>query len=86
MFELALLERIRESVPLDWAYSHHGLGLALAALAKRTGEAATPKEAIAAMANAAEIYRNGFVDYWLPIADECLSRMQEDLAEMQRRD
>jgi len=63
-------------VPLDWAYSRHGLAYTLEAIAERTGDSATLEKAIAAMSDAAEIYEKTGVDYWLSVTEQSLARMR----------
>jgi hypothetical protein len=53
----AMQERTRQRVPLQWAYSEHGLANALAAIAVRSNDPAHLEEAIRCMNGAAEIYR-----------------------------
>ena len=81
-YRAALEERTRERVPLDWAYSQHGLGNALATLAERTGDRGRMTAAIGCMRDAADVYREGGVSYWLPIAEERVKAMEAALAKM----
>jgi tetratricopeptide (TPR) repeat protein len=81
-FDAALLERARERVPLDWAYTRHGLAHSLEILADRKNDPARLQEAIDAMTEAAEVYAEGGIAYWLPVAEESLERMRARLVEM----
>ena len=83
-YRLALTERTRERVPLDWAFSRHNMGLVLAILAERTGDRARLMEAIACMRDAAQVYREGNVSYWLPKAEERIEAMEAALAAMKQ--
>jgi hypothetical protein len=47
-FRLALLERTRERVPLDWAATQNNLGISLRSLGRREGSANWIEEAVAA--------------------------------------
>ena len=81
-YRAALDERTRDRVPLDWAQSQHTLANALSTLAERTHDRARMTEAIASMRNAAEVYRQGNVTYWLPIAEQGIAAMEAALAKM----
>ena len=81
-FEAALLEYTRERAPLDWANSRHTLAYALEALAERENDPVRLHRAIAAMSDAAEVYAEGGVTSWLPVAEASLERMRARLAEM----
>jgi hypothetical protein len=84
-FEAALLERTRERVPLDWAGSRHGLANSLESLAEREDGMERQRAAIVAMGDAAELFAEGGVDYWLPVAEESLERMRAQLVEMEAK-
>ena len=81
-YRAALDERTRDRVPPDWAQSQHTLANVLATLAARTHDRARMTEAIASMRNAAEVYRQGNVTYWLPIAEQRIAAMEATLAKM----
>jgi len=81
----ALQEWTRERVPLQWAYSEHGLADALAAIAVRSNDPARLEEAIRCMNGAAEIYREGHVSQWLPVAESRSATMKAELAKMKKR-
>ena len=83
-YRAALLERTRDRVPLDWAHSQYNLANTLALLAERSGDRGTLEEAIACMRDAAEVYRQGNVTYWLPIAERRVREMEAALAAMPR--
>ncbi len=78
-YRAALEERTCHRVPLDWAYSNHGLAHANEALFDRTGEADFLREAIAGTTKAQEVYQRGGIDHWLPVASESLERMRSNL-------
>ena len=69
-------------MPLDWAATQHTLANVLATLAARTKDRARITEAIASMRDAAEVYRQGNVAYWLPIAVQRIAAMEATLAKM----
>jgi len=79
-YRAALEERTRERVPLDWAHSQHNLSLALEALGERNDDKGVLAEAVRCITDAAEVYRDGGMGYWLPVAEESLARMQGKLA------
>jgi hypothetical protein len=56
-FQAALQERIRERVPLEWAWTQTDLGAALALLGEREGQPHLLKEALDASRAAQEVYR-----------------------------
>ena len=74
----------RDRVPLDWAGSRFNLANALALLAERSGDRGTLEEAIACMRDAAAVYREGNVTYWLPVAERRVGEMEAALAAMPR--
>jgi hypothetical protein len=43
------------------------------------------RAAIVAMGDAAELFAEGGVDYWLPVAEESLERMRAQLVEMEAK-
>jgi hypothetical protein len=71
-------------VPLDWAFSRHTLANALAVLAERTGDRARTTEALAAMRDAAQVYRESGNSYWLPVAEREIRKIEAGLARMKR--
>jgi hypothetical protein len=71
-------------VPLEWAYSQHGLANALASLAERQDSPAHMEEALACMRGAVEIYQQGGGNYWLPIAKSRISEMEAKLIKLKR--
>ena len=75
----ALEENTRERVPLQWAKAQHGLGNALAALAERQKNARLMEEAVKAMSGAVDVYRQAGESYWLPIAQQRVTKMQAEL-------
>ena len=81
-YRAALLERTREFVPLNWAFSQHTLAEALATLAARLGDRARMAEALGCMRNAADVYREGNNTYRLPIAEQRIGEIEEELAAM----
>jgi dTDP-4-amino-4,6-dideoxygalactose transaminase len=65
----ALGEWTRERVPLDWAYTQHGLAGALAVLAGREKDAIhAMEEAVVRMRGAVQAYQQVGESYWLPEA------------------
>jgi tetratricopeptide (TPR) repeat protein len=52
VYRLALLERTRDRVPLEWAMTQNNLGVALATLGERQRNVAPLEEAIAAFQQA----------------------------------
>ena len=83
-YRAALLELTRDRVLLDWAFSRHTLANALALLAERSGDRGTLEEAISCMRDAAEVYREGNVTYWVPEAERRVREMEAALAAMPR--
>ena len=83
-YRAALLERTRDRVPVDWAQSQLNLANTLALLAQRSGDRGTLVEAIGCMRVAAEVYREGDVTYWLPVAERRVREMEAALAAMPR--
>ena len=78
----SLEEHTRGRVPLAWAATQYYLGEALEVVADRRGNPAILEEAIACMINAAEVYRDAGVSYWLPIVESSLERMRAKLGSM----
>ena len=74
----ALERTSRECVPLDWAFSRHTLAL----LVERTGGRTRMTEAIGAMRDAAQVYREGGNGYWLPVAERRIGEMEAAFAGM----
>ena len=72
----ALKEDTRERVPLQFAYSEHGLANCLADLAERQKNAALMEDALAAMRAAADAYQQVGENYWLPKAEDRIKAMQ----------
>ena len=83
-YRAALLERTRDRVPLDWAGSRLNLGNTLALLAERSGDRGMLEEAIVCMRDAAEVFRQGNVTHWLPVAERRVGEMEAALAAMPR--
>ena len=79
----ALQENTRDRVPLEWAYSEHGLANALALLAKQEKSAARMREAITCMEGAAAEYQKAGETYWLPRAQRRIAEMNADMSELQ---
>jgi hypothetical protein len=71
-------------VPLNWAYSQHGLANTLAALAERQKSAKTMEQALTCMRGAAEVYQESNNAYWLPIANARIAEMKAELLKLQR--
>ncbi len=72
-------------MPLQWALTQHGLAHALERLAERRQNPAQMAEALACMQGAIEVYQNGGVSHWLPVAEASVARMQTKLAAMEGR-
>ena len=83
-YRAALEELTRDRVPLDWAYSEHGLAGTLAALAERQKSDLLMTEAVEAMRSAVEHYQQAGEGYWLPIAQKRVTEMQAELNELKR--
>ena len=81
-YRAALEENTRDRGPLDWAATQYNLANVLATLSERTKDRTRMTEAIASMRNAAEVYRQGNVTYWLPIAEQRIAAMEATLAKM----
>jgi hypothetical protein len=81
-FRAALEERVRERVPLDWAWTQGGLGEALRALGRREAGTARLEEAVDAFDACLMVTAS----VWLP---EWVSRMralkEETRAEIRQR-
>ena len=73
-----------ERVALDWAGTQINLGNALAGLAKRQNKAQRMEEGLTCVRSALEVYEQGKVTYWLPIAQRRVTEMQAELVELQR--
>ncbi len=84
-YRAALEERTPARVPLQWALTQHGLAHALERLAERRQNPAQMAEALACMQGAIEVYQNGGVSHWLPVAEASVARMQTKLAAMEGR-
>ena len=81
-YHAALEERTRDRVLPEWAFSQHGLGNALAILATRLRNPALMAEALSCMRSAAEVYHDGNITYWIPIASQWISEIEAALATM----
>jgi hypothetical protein len=81
-YRAALEERTRERVPLARAYTRENLANGLALIAERTGDRASMTEAVTAMRDAAEIYRQDNISYKLSIIEPRLAELQAALEKM----
>lgn len=73
-YRLALEERTRDRVPLDWAGTQNNLGIALATLGERESGTARLEEAIAAYGIALEVFEAAEASYYIAVVRENLLR------------
>ena len=78
-YRLALQERTRERVPLDWADTQFDLGLALVALEERAPSADTAREALTCFQQAGPILREAGMAEAADAADGMIDQLQHEL-------
>lgn len=76
-FRLALEERTRERVPLDWAATQNNLGNALANLGKRESGTTRLQESVAAYRLALEEFKAGHAEYYVEKTQRSLEQVLE---------
>ena len=81
-YRLALQERTRERVPLDWAMTQMNLGIALATLGEREAGTARLEEAVAAWDACLTVVGSAWPQEWVR---SVRNRRDEAKAEITRR-
>ncbi len=79
-YHIALGLAPRDRVPLDWAFSQHGLSNTLALLAARVLDHAHLVDALARMRDTAEVYRVSGISYLLTEAERRIAVLEAALA------